>query len=181
MSNAPARVALATAVFSIPMSVFVSTVYPTVAGGDSGELVAESCALGVAHPPGYPLFVLLSHVATKKMAPLLGGSPAWRSNLMSCAFASLAAVFVYLTVDELTRGTRRHNAFAAASAGVLYALSPVVWLYAISSEVFAMNNFFAALIVFLVAVFARSDGEGNAVVGAFVMGVAMCNQHTIVL
>lgn len=35
-------------------------------GGDSGELVAEACHLGTAHPPGYPLFTLLFHVITQR-------------------------------------------------------------------------------------------------------------------
>lgn len=53
-------------------------------GGDSGELLAESCNLGVAHPPGYPLFVLITKgwlVLTEAVG--MGGSPAWRANLLS--------------------------------------------------------------------------------------------------
>ena len=49
-------------------------------GGDSGELMAEACQLGVAHPPGYPLFVLVAHAA---VAWFPWGSPAFRINLLS--------------------------------------------------------------------------------------------------
>eukprot|EP00501_MAST-03F_sp_TOSAG23-6_P002549 GSMAST32.ASY1.ANO1.2688.1 assembled CDS len=167
-------------VFAIPMSIYIQTVYPTVAGGDSGELVAESCSLGVAHPPGYPLFILLSNIATKRME-WLGGTPAWRSNMMSCCFASLAGVFVFLSVDLLTRDTRRGNIVVAALAGILYSISPLVWLYAISSEVFAMNNFFAALIVYLTCLFSKKNDPNVAIFGSFCCGLAMCNQHTTVL
>ena len=34
------------------------------AHGDSGELIASAYVLGVAHPPGYPLYMLLGHAAT---------------------------------------------------------------------------------------------------------------------
>ena len=32
---------------------FHATLFDTIPGGDSGELVAEACALGTPHPPGY--------------------------------------------------------------------------------------------------------------------------------
>ena len=33
------------------LAIYVRTMYPTVAGGDSGELMGVACELGVAHPP----------------------------------------------------------------------------------------------------------------------------------
>ncbi|GLD92256.1 hypothetical protein PINS_up000789 [Pythium insidiosum] len=65
------------------MAVYLRTLYPTVAGGDSGELVAESCHLGVSHPPGYPLYNMIVHVLTN-YSPLLSiRSKAWHANLFS--------------------------------------------------------------------------------------------------
>jgi len=46
-------------------AVLVRTMHPTVAGGDSGELMGAACELGVAHPPGYPLFTMLSWLGTQ--------------------------------------------------------------------------------------------------------------------
>jgi hypothetical protein len=39
--------------------VYVQTLAPTVSFFDSGELIAAAYTLGVAHPPGYPLYVSL--------------------------------------------------------------------------------------------------------------------------
>ncbi len=63
----------------IAFVVYALTVERTVPTGDGGELIAAAYVLGVAHPPGYPLYTLLGHLAT--MLP--GGSPALRMNLMS--------------------------------------------------------------------------------------------------
>ena len=41
-----------TIIFAFVFSLYTKTAYRSVAGGDSGELVAQSCRLGVAHPPG---------------------------------------------------------------------------------------------------------------------------------
>ncbi len=42
------------------MLVYAWTLYPTVAGGDSGELVAQGCSLGIAHPPGCVVVAVLT-------------------------------------------------------------------------------------------------------------------------
>lgn len=70
----------------------------------------------------------------------------------------------------------------------LFAFSPLIWTYAVGAEVFALNNLFAAALIFVLLRYARSlpsvSGRSSlrvAVTGAFVSGLALCNQHTIVL
>jgi hypothetical protein len=63
------------------MGVYLKTLYPSVAGGDSGELVAESCHLGVSHPPGYPLFNMMVHAVTTYLPT--PHSKAWKANAFS--------------------------------------------------------------------------------------------------
>lgn len=66
-------------------------------GGDSGELVAEACKLGVAHPPGYPLFVMLGHIATIIPLPsdwFPNPTPAFRVNFMNAMFGACTAVLM---------------------------------------------------------------------------------------
>ncbi len=70
---------------------YVKTLAPTVSFFDSGELISAAYTFGVAHPPGYPLYVLLGWMFSK----LPVGSVAWRINLMSACFASLAALMGY--------------------------------------------------------------------------------------
>ena len=64
---------------SVFFIVFIPTLFFGIPGGDSGELVAEACQLGVAHPPGYPLFVYFARAAIEFL-PSSIGSPAWRVN-----------------------------------------------------------------------------------------------------
>ena len=37
---------------SVVLAVYAKTAYPTVPGGDAGELCFASCSLAIAHPPG---------------------------------------------------------------------------------------------------------------------------------
>ena len=48
----------------VPLAVYVATLTPTVAGGDAGEMITVAYLLGVAHPPGYPLYTLLAKLAS---------------------------------------------------------------------------------------------------------------------
>lgn len=47
--------------FAVVLGIYINTVQLGIPGGDSGELVAEACQNGCAHPPGYPLFTALNY------------------------------------------------------------------------------------------------------------------------
>ena len=51
------------AVFVVALIVYSWTLAPTVTPTDSGELILAAYGLGVAHPPGVPLWVMLAHLA----------------------------------------------------------------------------------------------------------------------
>lgn len=87
-------------VFIITEFVYYNTLYKTIAGGDrymsnwsnnvSGELVAEACELGIAHPPGYPTYVIINHYFMKYFP---WGSPGWKANLLSSSI-TINVIFI---------------------------------------------------------------------------------------
>jgi tetratricopeptide (TPR) repeat protein len=90
------RVACAATVFVASLVLYAFTLAPTVTFVDSGELIVAARSLGVAHPPGFPLYVLLAHLAT--LVPI--GNIAARVNCASALFAALACAVVTLVVIE---------------------------------------------------------------------------------
>lgn len=38
--------------FGCGLWIYVYTVFPSITGGDAGELLAEACHFGIPHPPG---------------------------------------------------------------------------------------------------------------------------------
>ncbi len=95
------RTAIAAAVFIVALATYCFTLAPTVTFVDSGELIAAARTLGVAHPPGTPLYIILAHLAT--LIPV--GNVAQRVNFASALFAALAAAAVALLVGELLRSS----------------------------------------------------------------------------
>mmetsp|Transcript_22180 Transcript_22180/g.68136 ORF Transcript_22180/g.68136 Transcript_22180/m.68136 type:complete len:738 (+) Transcript_22180:98-2311(+) len=171
---------------SVPLAVlavYLRTLSPGIVGGDSGELVAEACRLGTAHPPGYPTFTLLTYVVTKVLpdlpAPL--DTPAGRANALSAAFGAFACYFIHASVRLCFPEDAASSFAGGVLAAGLYAFCPLVWQYSVSAEVFAFNNFFSALTVYLLLRFIKTRERSCGYLGAFVCGLAMTNQHTSIL
>lgn len=117
-------------VFLVSFLAYVGTAYPSISGGDAGELAVTTCHLSVAHPPGYPLFTMLGGFFTRFMSAASWGTVAFRLNLLSSLYTAGAALCVHLTVLLLTS-----NVWAGMFASLGFAFSPTVWLYAIQPEV----------------------------------------------
>lgn len=128
---------LATAAFLVYAAGACRTIYV----GDSGELVAAVHTLGIPHPSGYPLYVLLGKLWTL-LLPF--GSIAFRMSLFSALFAALAVGLVYRIGRALEVGRP-----AALAAAVALAASPSFWGEANVQRVYALNAFFVALATLL--------------------------------
>ena len=144
---------------------------PTIYVGDSGELVAAAATLGIPHPSGYPLYVLLGKLWTL-LVPL--GSVAYRMSLFSAAAAALACGVLYGTGRRL--GLERG---AAAFGALLLAVSPSLWGEANVQRVYALNALFLALALAAAFAWHRSAGDARLLALAFfVCGVGATN-HTV--
>jgi len=156
------------AVFLIALLLYCCTLAPTVTLTDSGELIVVAHGLGVAHPPGVPLWVMLAHLAS--LVPL--GNVAVRINFSSALFAALASAMLTLVVAELIitasylpktkeRGARKKTKTAdsavdpvlifapAVGAGLLMAFSRTLWSYATIAEVYTLNTLLILTVFFL--------------------------------
>lgn len=162
--------AFAGAVATVVLFVYTVTLYPDVAGGDSGELVAAVATGGLIHPPGYPLYSL----AGRLFLLLPHGTLAWRMNMLSAVCDAAAAAVLCFAVSRRTRCWPSGVATAA-----LFAFAPGVWQYAICAEVFALNNLFVALLVLCAVLFDERRDRRYRFAGALFLGLALADHHTV--
>jgi hypothetical protein len=80
------------------LGIYLLTVSPTVNFIDSGELITALYEPGIAHPPGYPLYVLLGYVVSHA----LWGEVAWRVNAFSAFWAAMSVGVFYLLIVEMS-------------------------------------------------------------------------------
>lgn len=116
--------------FLVPIAVYTLTLAPSVTLEDSGEYMAVAANMGVAHPPGAPLWCLLGHAATR--VPI--GSIAQRTNFLSAVCGAFASLFLFLWLFE---ETRRWD-IALAASGVA-AFSRCIWGESVVTEVYSLN------------------------------------------
>lgn len=161
--------------FSVVFCVFLITLHPTVAAyRDAGDLAVAERTLGIAHPPGYPFYVLLGK-AVDALLPL--GNPAYRLNVLSALGGAACVALLFLVLRALfPRGP-------APFAAILAALSPALWRLSQVSEMYSVHAALAAGIV-LVAARQSVSTESTllyAALAGLLLGVAAGNHQTIIL
>jgi hypothetical protein len=103
--------------------------------------------LGIPHPPGTPLFVMLGHV-WGTVLPL--GEYAWRLNLMSACFSAAGAGCFFLVVQRLLVGEIPVVRLGiAAAAAVSSAFTFTNWQNSNETEVYTVATFSIAAICWL--------------------------------
>jgi tetratricopeptide (TPR) repeat protein len=111
---------------------YAATRAPTVTGEDSGELVTAAWTLGVGHPPGYPLWILLTRLFMGIVCPTL--SPADGAALFSGITTALS-LGVFATVSFRLTGAP----LASWITALLLGLVPEIWNHATIAEVYPLN------------------------------------------
>jgi tetratricopeptide (TPR) repeat protein len=178
-------------VFVSALGVYLLTLAPTVTLVDSGELILACHSLGIAHPPGFPLYVLVGHLFTQ--LPL--GNVAYRLNLMSAFFAALTTLTVFYTVRLISEANRTHplSLFPPFLSSLFFAFSLTFWSWATVAEVYTLNTFLLSLVICLLLIWKVSSKKQTAGLAgkawpvrclglaAFIYGLALGNHHVTVL
>lgn len=153
----------------LALALYLGTLAPTVTFADAGELAAAVRFLDVAHPPGFPLYLLLGRLFTLLFP---GGRFVLRLNAFSavCGAAAVGLFGALLALDQEPSSGRRGAAGAAArSAAFLRALagagllatSRTLWEQATLTEVYALNMALAAGLLLLLGLYRRARGRGD--------------------
>lgn len=122
-------------------TLYVAGASRTIYVGDSGELVTAVHLLGIPHPSGYPLYVLLGKLWTL-LVPV--GSVAFRMSLFSAACAALTCGLLHLLGRRMALGT-----VPSLLGALLLAFSPSFWSQANIQRVYSLNALFVVGATFL--------------------------------
>ncbi|MFL5474527.1 MAG: DUF2723 domain-containing protein, partial [Gemmatimonadales bacterium] len=147
---------------------YLLTLAPTVTFWDAGEFIAAAKTLGIPHPPGTPLFVMIAHVWAM-LFPI--GEYAFRTNLLSALLSALGAGCFFLIAHESLRvlipagneeSGRVLRIGGAAAAALLGAFTFTNWQNSNETEVYAVATFTIAAMSWLAHLWRRDRGTPRA-------------------
>lgn len=165
----------ALAVGAAALLVYLLTLAPTVTLWDAGEFLTAARTLGIPHPPGTPLVVLLGHVWGQL---LFFGNYAWRLNLLSALSSALTAGFFYLIAERALAGEERVTRTAgAAAAALLASFTFTHWQNSNETEVYALATTGIAGIAWLALRWRDQRAEPGAarllLLAVYILGLAV--------
>jgi hypothetical protein len=164
------------------LALYVVTLAPTTAFWDTSEYIATAHILGIPHPPGNPLFVVLARTWEVLLAPL-GLSVATRINLFSAVMSAAAHGLWFLVVHQILGAFDARRVFrtvGAAAAVLVSATAFTVWSQSnVNEKVYTVSLLTIALLSWLALRWqARPDGPqaGNLLaLIAFALGLSVGN------
>ena len=175
----------------VPFFVYLLTLAPSVTFFDSGEFLTAINSLGIAHSPGYPLFINYA----KSFTWLPFANVAFRVNIATAVSASAACYGVYLILSHLLGDEelpvdakiaafiKMGISFCCAAA---FAFTPRLWLQSNHDKPYPLIAFIVAMIFYLMLLWRDKYREGEekygyVYLGAFLCGLAFGAHQTIVL
>jgi hypothetical protein len=116
------------------MVLYVLTLSPETAMWDTSEYIAAAYTLGIPHPPGNPMFVLLGRVFT--LLPI-APSIAMRVNLLAAVSSAVSAGMWFLITERVLVGwfpERWQRIVGGAIAVLIGATAFTVWSQSVVNE-----------------------------------------------
>jgi len=165
-------ITLATLVAIVTLTFFVITLRPDVGGTeDSPKFQFVGRALGTAHSPGYPFYVM----ATYAFGRLPIGTLAYRINLFSAVCGALACLCIFLTSRRL--GV---TALLSIAASLAAATSYPVWSNSVTAEVYTLAAVLSGFAVYWLIAFAQTGAVWRLYAACAMWACGFGNHLTIV-
>lgn len=169
--------------FIASMFVYLRTIAPTVSFWDCGEFITCSHILGIPHPPGAPLYLLVGRLFS--MLPI-ASDIGFRVNLISALSSALTVMLTYLIIVRLIEQWRgkpksSEDIIMLVASGLIgslaYAYTDTFWFNAVEAEVYAISMFFTSIIVWLIFVWHEKADQPGAerylLIIAYLVGLAI--------
>jgi len=128
------------------LGLYWRTMAPGLLAGDSGEFQVAAWRLGLAHPTGYPFYLLLGSAWQHTLA-LIGINPATALTAFSALIGALAIALLYIIMRDWLQGSLNVRRGAALFTAVLFTVNPTFWSQNLIAEVYTLHVLFILLIL----------------------------------
>ncbi len=171
---------------AVTLGLLLRSVVRDVLPSDAGEFHFAAWNWGLAHPTGYPLYLLVGGM-WQHLWNLVGISPAFSLNALSAVFTATAAGLFYLLLRRWLPGPLVVTRLAAALGVAFLVANPTLRTQSIQAEVYSLHLLFLVAILLAADRLARMSHPLSPspshplVVLAFVSGLALTHHATTLL
>ncbi|MEN3013255.1 MAG: DUF2723 domain-containing protein [Endomicrobiia bacterium] len=160
--------------------------FPTIAAyRDSGEMATVSYILGIPHPPGYPLYTILSYLLSRM---LKFGNFAYRVNVLSGIFSALTGIILFHLFNKFTfyilpkkENEKFFWLFFNYMTILCFSLSYLQWYLSVVSEMYTLNTLFATFMIFLTFLYYTIKNNKVIYLLFFIFGLGITNRLDLIL
>ncbi len=151
---------------------FTLTLNPSIFHGDTTEFISAIATGGVAHPPGYPLLLILGKMFS--LVPWF--SLPVRLNFLSAVCSAFTIAFCARSIRLLT-----NSRLGVIFGSGLLAISSSFWLYSEVLETFSLNALLISIFIWQCVVFIKKPSKNRALFLIFILAINASNHHTAAL
>lgn len=153
--------------------VYVTSLLPGVGfHGDTAKFQFIGQVLGIPHPTGYPLYLVVNYLFTS-VFPF--GSLAFKANLLSSVFSIGAAAVLFRLLRSLDL-----NKYVALSTALASGLTYTVWLQSIVAEVYSLNLFLFSLVLYYFISWHKNKLDRHFYIGCSLYALSFGNHLTMI-
>ena len=157
---------------SLALIIYIQTLSPTVLPADAGEFQLVSYVLGIAHPPGYPLYTMLAHLFT--WLPV--GDPAYRVNCFAAITSALTLALVNRTIRKASG-----SLWGGIAGAFILGSSATFWAQSTTANIRSLTALLTALSLLTVTRYIQEPSERRLALLALCFGLAVTHHSSLLL
>lgn len=142
-------------IFITSYIVYFQTWPPTLFWQDSGIYITVIKTLGIAYPPGFPLYTMLGNIFTQSLP---WGNLAQKVHAFSSLWGAAAAGIMALCAYEVMKRRGKYlRIIGPLVVGWTTAFFYGLWAQSINAEVYSLHAFFTVIFFYLLLILAKED------------------------
>ena len=153
---------------------YIFTMLPVFKNNDSPETTTSAYTLGIGHPPGYPLFILVGKIFT--LLPV--ASPGFRMNMFASFIAAIVLLLSFYLIKQNVHIVfdSKNNTIVYLSVFVL-AFSCIFWNQAIEAKggIYILNLLFFVILLYLCIKLLKGFNIKYLYLMSFIYGISLTN------
>jgi len=161
---------IALSIFTASLALYLRTLAPSLLYGDSAEFQTIAFTLGIGHPTGYPVYILLAKLFT--FLPI--GDIAYRVNLLSAVAGALTVSLAYLILRKLSA-----RQIPAILSVFFLAFAELFWKHASVAEIYTTSAACLSFITYSILIW-KESGNPRWLFAAGLVGGLSLGIHTTV-